>query len=247
MSDYDEMGLAPGNIKTEDLEHKEQKCEPQVWQSKGQSYQVTGWRATSGEKVENDNSTTLACMIPMNKRRRSAAISGDIDIEDESFDMVCNMTGQTWESVPFPIIIDPGACASVMPTEWCNHVPIHETPQSKAGDYYRAVNGNKIHHEGERVVTMMTQEGSMRDMRFTVCDVSKAFGSVFQMCRTGHRVVFNFPWSEEGSYIEQEVTGERMWLQEEGGLYVLKTNVVPSHTQTSKIQSEDFTWQVIPP
>ena len=161
--------------------------------------------------------------------------------------MVCNMTGQTWENLPFPIIIDSGACASVMPTSWCNHVPIYETPQSKAGEYYRAANGNKIFHEGERVVSMMTQEGSMRDMRFTVCDVSKVLGSVSQMCRTGHRVVFNLPWSEEGSYIEQEETGERMWLQEEGGLYVLKTKIAPTHRQTSRIKPADFAWQVTPP
>ena len=34
----------------------------------------------------------------------------------------------------------------------------------------------------------------MRDMRFTVCDVSKALGSVSQMCKVGHRVVFNPPF-----------------------------------------------------
>ena len=94
---------------------------------------------------------------------------------------------------------------------------------------------------------MMTQEGSMRDMRFTACDVAKALGSVSQMCRTGHKVVFNPPWNEEGSYIEQEATGERMWLQEEGGLYILKNKVAPAHKQTSVQRVADFTWPVTPP
>ena len=57
---------------------------------------------------------------------------------------------------------------------------------------------------------MMTQEGSLRDMRFTVCDVAKALGSVSQMCKTGHRVVSNPPWSPSGSYIEHIDIGERM-------------------------------------
>ena len=131
--------------------------------------------------------------------------------------MVCNMIGEKSEDLPFPVIIDSGACASVMPTSWCSHVPLRETPQSQAGEYYRAANGQKIYHEGEKLVSVMTQEGSLRDMRFTVCDVATALGSVSQMCRTGHRVVFNPPWSEEGSYIEQEAAGERLWLQEGRG------------------------------
>ena len=94
---------------------------------------------------------------------------------------------------------------------------------------------------------MMTQEGSMRDMRFIVCDVAKALGSVSQMCRAGHRVVFNPPWSEHGSYIEMVDTGERMWLREEGGLYVLKTKVAPTHKQTSIRRVDDFPWQVAAP
>ena len=94
---------------------------------------------------------------------------------------------------------------------------------------------------------MMTQEGALRDMKFIVCDVSKAFGSVSQMCKIGHRVVSNPSWSNQGSCIEHISVGERLWLQEEGGLYVLKTKVAPDHRQTSKWKAQDFHWQVEPP
>ena len=93
----------------------------------------------------------------------------------------------------------------------------------------------------------MTQEGALRDIRFTMCDVTKALGSVSQMCRTGHRVVFNPPWSNSGSYIEHVATGEKLWMQEEGGLYVLKTKVAPSHKQTGRTRAEDFAWPVASP
>ena len=98
---------------------------------------------------------------------------------------------------------------------------------------------------------MMTQEGALRDMKFTVCDVSKALGSVSQMCRSGHKVVFNPPWDQEGSYIEHIDTGERMWLEEQGGLYVLAAKVAPKHRQTSSINgvgqwNKDFHWQARP-
>ena len=134
-----------------------------------------------------------------------------------------------------------------MPTSWCSHVPLRETPQSKAGDFYRAANGNNIYHEGERAIPMMTQEGSPRDMRFTVCDVAEALGSVSKMCRTGHRVIFNPPWGPEGSYIERETIGERMWMHEGGGLYVLRTKVAPRHRQSTRLKDEDFSRQVTHP
>ena len=78
---------------------------------------------------------------------------------------------------------------------------------------------------------MMTREGAMRDMHFTVCDVSKALGSVSQMCKVGHRVVFNPPWDPQGSYIERIETGECMWLEERNGLYMLDTKVAPTNRQ----------------
>ena len=102
------------------------------------------------------------------------------------------------------------------------------------------------------MVTMMIREGTQRDMRFRVCQASKALGSVSQMCRTGHRVVFNPPWEQEGSFIEHVEIGERMWLEERGGLYILKPKVAPRHKQTCMIQNEgnnrhqDFQWQGYP-
>ena len=184
-------------------------------------------------------------MFMSNRARNSRAQEDDQNHDD--VEMVCNMTGETWEDLPFPIIIDSGACASVMPTGWCGHVPLKEIAQSKAGYYYRAASGNRIYHEGERVISMMTQEGVYRDMRFTVCDVSKVLGSVSQMCRKGHRVVFNPPWREQGSYIQHVTTGEKMWLHEEGGFYVLKTKVAPSHKQIGRRKAMDFPWQVASP
>ena len=74
-----------------------------------------------------------------------------------------------WESFPFSIIVDSGACAFVMPKEWCDHVPIRDTQQSLAGEYFRAANGQNMYNHGEKRVSMMTKEGTMRDMRFTVC------------------------------------------------------------------------------
>ena len=82
---------------------------------------------------------------------------------------VNNMSSNTWDSLPHPIIIDSGAAASVIPTSWCAHVQTRETEESRRGQHYTAANGGKIFNEGERLVTMMSREGLMRDMRFTAC------------------------------------------------------------------------------
>ena len=86
----------------------------------------------------------------------------------------------------------------------------------------------------------------MRDMEFTSCEVSKAFGSVSQICRAGHRVVYKPSWSEEGSYIEYLETGEVMWLISHNGLYVLDTRVAPHYKQTSKTRDTSFGRQAQP-
>ena len=129
--------------------------------------------------------------------------------DEESCNLVCNMTGAQWESLPFPIIVDSGACASVVPSGWCAHLPLRETQQSRAGEYFRAANGQKIHNQGERVVSMMTKDGNMRNMKFTACDVSNALGFVSQMCKAFQRVVFSPPWDPNGSYIQHIETGKR--------------------------------------
>ena len=143
------------------------------------------------------------------------------------------MSGRQWESLLCPIVIDSGACASVLPIDWCSHVNLLKTPQSEAQEFFRAANGKKIYNEGQKLVSMMTREGAMRDMSFTVCSVTKVLGSVSQMCPAGNKAVSNPPWSPEGSYIEPERIGKRLWLEEQGGLYVLQVKVAPQERQTS--------------
>ena len=68
-----------------------------------------------------------------NKRKIRAVIEDSSD-EEDNCQLVCNMIGTQWESFPFPIIVDSGACASVMPQDCCEHVPLKETQQSRAGE-----------------------------------------------------------------------------------------------------------------
>ena len=138
----------------------------------------------------------------------------------------------TWEPLPQPIIIDSGASTSVMPLKWCSHVRTIETEASRRGEHYTAANGGKIYNKGDKVVTLMSREGHLRNMKFTSCDVERALGSVSAICKHGHTVVFNGPDHPDGSFIYNIHSGERMELQHKDGVFVLDTRVAPSNRQT---------------
>ena len=234
--------------KKQTRQHTKQK---RTWRHNSQAYAVKGW-TTEIEDQDNHNidGKTLGCATRgmKVKKQRPPVDYDDEEIDDENDQFVCSMTGQKWESLPFPNVIDSGACASVMPSDWCSHVKLLKTPQVEAGEYFRAANGKKIFNEGQKPVSMMTKEGAMRDMSFAVCAVTKALGSVSQMCKAGNKVVFNPPWHPEGSYIEHEEAGGRLWLEEQGGLYVLHAKVAPQSRQTSSMYNMNpgFQWPVNP-
>ena len=63
-----------------------------------------------------------------------------------------------------------------------------------------------------------SEEGTERNMTAQVCDVNKALLSVKRVVKAGNRLVFD----EDGSYIEDKQTGEKMWMEENNGMYILK-------------------------
>ena len=58
----------------------------------------------------------------------------------------------------------------------------------------------------------------MRQMKAQVCDANKSLSSIHRVVQARSSVVF----SAHGSFVEDEETGERMPLEEKGGMYMLK-------------------------
>ena len=54
-------------------------------------------------------------------------------------------------------------------------------------------------------------------MTAQVCDVHRPLMAVKRVCKHGNRVVFD----DDGSYVENKTTGERMKIEEDDGDYVL--------------------------
>ena len=102
MNDYDEMGLAPyQQDETNPNKQKEPQHEWIVSHSRGQAYKARGWSIDHEQMRENDANNTLGCMTSTHNRRKRTTTQNDNDTEDEIEDMVCNMTGQHWEDLPF--------------------------------------------------------------------------------------------------------------------------------------------------
>ena len=120
-----------------------------------------------------------------------------------------------WEEVK--LFVDSGATETVVGEGMLTSVDIVEGAASRIGVEYEVANGVKIPNLGEKKFCGISAEGCRRGLTAQVCDVNKALLSVSRLVKQGHRVVFD----DENSYIEDKITGERMWLAEENGMYAL--------------------------
>eukprot|EP00973_Karenia_brevis_P076629 10644604-Karenia_brevis.AAC.1 len=116
-----------------------------------------------------------------------------------------------WE--PLTITVDSGAAESVIPEEQCVQYPTTDTQASLSGMCYLGADGSEIPNVGERTVCAVTEDGSAARMRFQVCPVTKALGSVSRMTQAGNKVVFDSIDAPEGSHIECKATGERKYFR----------------------------------
>ena len=71
------------------------------------------------------------------------------------------------------------------------------------------------------MITFGTNDGKVKNIRFQVAEVSKAFCSVGAIVQAGHRVVMD----AEDSYIGHKVTRDRVRLRLDNGVFVLDAMV----------------------
>ena len=118
-----------------------------------------------------------------------------------------------WEELE--TAVDNGASETVIGEEMVKAV----TAQNVKPDVkYEGADGSQIPHLGEKEFEAYTEAGLWRNMTAQVTEVNKALLSVSRMVKAGNRVVFD----EAGSYIENKVSGQKTWLEERNGMYILK-------------------------
>ena len=117
------------------------------------------------------------------------------------------------------VAIDGGTTETVMSEETLNGViDIKDSAACERGIVYEVADGTQIPNLGERQFLEVMEDGSAKGVTAQICAVNKTLMSVSKVAAHGNRVVFD----DEGSYIEDKVSGERTWMQQVGGMYMLK-------------------------
>ena len=169
------------------------------------------------EEEKNSSGEEIFSGTPRVARNFLAAAKGFfgplIRVEPRGINAVKRKVG--WEEVK--LFVDSGATETVVGEGMLTSVDIVEGAASRIGVEYEVANGVKIPNLGEKKFCGISAEGCRRGLTAQVCDVNKALLSVSRLVKQGHRVVFD----DENSYIEDKITGERMWLAEENGMYAL--------------------------
>ena len=75
----------------------------------------------------------------------------------------------------------------------------------------------RIPNEGEKEFVGVTEEGFQRSVKAQVCAVTTCLLSVKRIVAAGHNVMFG-----QESYIEDVETGERIYMVERDGMYMVK-------------------------
>ena len=127
-----------------------------------------------------------------------------------------------WEEKNF---VDSGATETVIGEEVLLDVELKDGPAKKRGIQYEVANGSRLPNLGEKTFTGESEEGVKRQIKAQVCEVNKPLLSVSRIMRAGSKVVFDM----QGSYIEDTQTRERIWMEEQGGMFSVKLWVPEGH------------------
>ena len=119
--------------------------------------------------------------------------------------------------------IDSGAAATTLPQDWCTDYPLEKVGIGKG--YYSA-SGEAIPDLGLRRL-VVTTAGSVKAVRARVTKVRRALISVYDMCRTGHRVVFDMEDGVDMSYVVHKKTGQTIKPVLRSRTWDLDVEVVP--------------------
>ena len=118
-------------------------------------------------------------------------------------------TGE-WE--PLISIIDSGSTVPVAPLAVGRGYPVIEGAAKRAGVCYAQADGTELPNLGEKVMAVVTQEGTLRGYTTQLADVTHALQSVRALMKSSHHVVFD----NEGCFMVNKLTGEYNHIDDDG-------------------------------
>ena len=116
-----------------------------------------------------------------------------------------------------------GATEAVINDDALRRITIAHGESAIRGVKYEVATGVQIPNLGEKKFEGESEEGVRRSITAQVCDVNKALLRVHKVKKAGNRVVFeDDEQGNDASYIECKETGERMWMREDKGMYMVE-------------------------
>ena len=158
------------------------------------------------------------------RQARDLPLNPFIEKRPQSLRPLIGAAGE-WEWVE--AILDSGATVTVIPPHVGVGYDVMEGEASKAGVKYEVANGEEIPNLGEKLMAVMTAEGSVRGMLAQVADVSKPLQAVRSLVRAGHLVVFGDGENGDDNYIYNKVTGEQTAVTDDGINYLMGMWIIP--------------------
>jgi hypothetical protein len=140
-----------------------------------------------------------------------------------------------WERVV--ATIDSGANAPVMPPSTGQAYPVEDSEWSKAGNAYQAANGGIIPNLGQKLMPVITKEGTIRGYLSQCADVTTALQSVNHLNRAGHGVWLDGP----DSYMVNKTTGEINPIDHDGKNFTMEMWVIPPEALGTYLNPDGFT------
>ena len=117
------------------------------------------------------------------------------------------------------LIVDSGACETVLPASLCSHIRLRESAGSKAKVEYEVASGKKIPNLGEKHCEVFVEgSASAMMMHFQVADIHRPLLSLSKCADQGFQSHLDY-W---GGWLEDTQTGECIPITRRGNLYIIQ-------------------------
>ena len=136
-----------------------------------------------------------------------------------------------WEKLQ--AILDSGASVTVVPPHVGRDYEVIRGEAAMAGVRYEIADGNEIPNLGEKLMPVVTREGTWRGLKAEVADIARALQSVRSLVKTGHKVVFGDGEHGTEHYIQNVMTGEVNAVEDDGQNYLMTYFIAPKGAPAS--------------
>ena len=155
--------------------------------------------------------------------RQNLSVERLAPLTSKSRERPCAPNG--WEVIS--ACVDSGATITAIHPEDGKAYKVEESAASREGVTYATAGSEDLPNLGQKLMAVLTAEGTLRGFQSQVAEVSSPLESVRQLLGSKHCVLFGLGENEEEHLIVNKITGEVNRLRDDGVNYMHDMLVVP--------------------